>query len=198
MSNENDTRVPQHEIADIFLDRWSTRAYADVGIPDDVLSRSFEAARWAPSGSNIQPWRFIYSKRDSDSWQGFLETLNERNQTWASKASALIAVLSRTVRDGTEGTIPSKTHAFDAGAAWSNFAHQAHLLGWSTRAIGGFDHQKARSALNLPDDHDVHVFIAIGQPGAKSSLPESLQSLERRTDRRPIDAFVAEGKYAFS
>lgn len=197
MSNEN-TRVPQHDIAEIFLDRWSTRAYATDEIPNDVLFRSFEAARWAPSGSNVQPWRFIYSRRDSPSWPAFLHTLNERNQSWAGKASALIAVVSRTVRDSSEGPTPSKSHAFDAGAAWSNFAHQAHLLGWSTRGIGGFDRAKAREALNLPDDHEIQIFIAIGKAGAKDELPESLRSLEGRTNRQPITAFIAEGTFAFS
>jgi nitroreductase len=198
MSNTN-TRVSDHDIAGLFVDRWSTRAFdADAVIPDKVLLQSFEAARWAPSGSNIQPWRFVYARRGSAQWPLLLGALNERNQSWAGKASALVAVLSRNVRDAADGVVPSRSHSFDAGAAWSNFAHQAHLLGWTTRAMGGFDHDAARKALALPADFDVHVFIAIGKPGDKASLPKALQALETRTDRLPIEAIVAEGKFAFA
>lgn len=191
-----DTRVPDHAIAELFFDRASTRAFSNEPITEAVLFQFFEAARWAPSATNAQPWKFVYAYRDSAAWAGLVKTLNERNQWWAPQAAALVAVLSRRVRDSADGTTtPSNSHAFDAGAAWSNFAHQAHLLGWRTRAIGGFDRAAARAALDVPQDYDIQAFIAVGKTGDKQNLPESLRGLEGRTGRRPVREFVSEGRF---
>lgn len=190
-------RQPEHPIDTLFVSRWSSRAFTGEEIPDDVLLTSFEAARWAPSGGNAQPWRFIYAKKDSPHWPTLHGLLNARNQLWAEHASALVLVLSRKIREGKEGPQPLNSHSFDTGAAWSNFAHQASLLGWTTRAIGGFNQAETRRTLEIPDDYALEVFIAIGKAGDGSKLPDDLRASDRPTDRVPLTQIVAQGRFAF-
>ncbi|MEC5397336.1 nitroreductase family protein [Uliginosibacterium sp. H1] len=190
------TRQATHPVAPQFLSRWSARALSAETIPDEVLFTAFEAARWAPSGGNAQASRFVYAKRDSARWQDFLGLLNERNQSWAKNASALVVVISAKTRKTDDGQRPHRSHSFDAGAAWSAFAHQAHLLGWSTRAMGGFDIARAHTVLGVPEDHNVEVVIAIGKPADKSVLPEHFQAQEQANGRLPLSQLVAEGSFA--
>jgi nitroreductase len=197
MSN-NATRTAEYAVDPIFVSRWSQRAMSGEAIPDAVLFSAFEAARWAPSAANAQPWRFVYSKRESATWTTFVSLLNERNRVWAAQASALVVLLSRTVRDGDKGPQRSRSHSFDAGAAWSNFAHQAHALGWTTRAIGGFDREGARRALAVPDDYEIEIVIAIGRATDSAVLPAELQAKEFPSGRLPVKSFVADGEFAFA
>jgi nitroreductase len=196
MSNFN-SRTPSQTIDPVFYTRWSTKAYSGEAIDDDTLLRSFEAARWAPSGSNSQPWRFIYSKNGSPTWPQFLALLNERNQVWAANAAVLVALLSKKNRQTPEGLRPQRSHSFDAGAAWSNFAHQTFLSGWSTRAIGGFDRDAARAYLAIPEDFEIEVFIAVGKPASNTVLPELLQSTNQASDRLPLSDIISEDVFAF-
>lgn len=191
-------RQIHHPIDSLFVSRWSARAYTGEPIPDQVLLSAIEAARWAPSAGNAQPWRFIYAKRDSQHWPRFFALVNERNQRWAANASALVVLLSHKFRQGDGGRRASNSHSFDAGAAWSNFAHQAHLLGWSARAIGGFDRAATRALLGVPEDYAIEVIIALGKPGEKERLPEDLLVKETPTDRLPVSAVLAEGRFAFA
>ncbi len=191
------SRSAQHDIEPLFVTRWSTRAFTGEPIAQTTLDRLFEAARWAPSGGNAQPWRFIYARRDGEGWAPLLGTLNPGNQRWAANASALVLLVSSRWRESDDGRRSSRSHAFDAGAAWSNFAHQAHALGWSTRAMGGFDRDAARALLHVPDDYELQVVIALGRPGTAASLPEDLQAKNQPSDRLPVSAVSAEGRFAF-
>lgn len=190
-------RIVTHEIEPLFVSRWSTKAYSGEEIPDEILFKSFEAARWAPSGGNGQPWRFIYAKRGSENWDRFFSLLNERNQIWAAKASALVVVLSKKTRQTAEGIRPQRSHSFDAGAAWSNFAHQTHLSGYATRAIGGFDRPAARASLDIPEDFEIEVFIAVGKPTEEKVLPEDLQAANQPNNRLPLESLVSNGRFNF-
>lgn len=185
-------RRPDHDIDPLFVNRWSPRAYTGEEIPDTILEQGFEAARWAPSARNAQPWRFIYSKRQSPSWAVVFGLLNERNRLWADKASALIAVLSKTTYD--DGSL-NHTHSFDAGAAWANLAHQLFLAGWHTRAIGGFDRAAAGNVLGVPEGIAVDILVAVGRQGTVDALAEEFQVQETPNGRRPLTAFVSEGVY---
>ncbi|MCY1335572.1 malonic semialdehyde reductase RutE [compost metagenome] len=192
-------RSADHAIAPLFLDRRSPRAFRAATIDDDLLLRLFEAARWAPSANNAQPWRFIYAKQGSASWPRLFGLLNEKNQAWAARASALVVLLSRTIhlRAGASEATPLRSHSLDAGAAWASLAFQAEHLGWQTHAIGGFDRERARSALGIPEDYRIEVAIAIGKRADPASLsPEQLER-ERPTQRRPLRELVAEGRFAF-
>lgn len=172
----------------LFVDRWSARSYTGEEISDDILYALFEAARWAPSASNAQPWRFLYAKRGGEDFDLYLSLLFERNRLWAKQAAALAVIVSKTtvLRPGATEPAQNRFHSFDAGAAWANLALQASLLGWSTRAIGGFDVEAARIKLNIPDDYSVETALAIGRPGDKSLLPQEFQALETPNQRRPL------------
>jgi nitroreductase len=191
------SRTADHPIAALFLERWSPRAFTGEAIADQALLMLLEAARWAPSSYNSQPWRFLYSKRGSPSWPKFLGLLSERNQSWAQNAAALLVVVSKQtfVPPGQQEPIVSRTHSFDTGAAWANLALQASLAGWHTHAMAGFDVDRTRTELNVPDDYRVEAAIAVGRLGDKSSLPERLQALENPNGRRPLSETVLEGGF---
>jgi nitroreductase len=184
-----------HPIEPLFRQRWSPRSFAGEPVPDSVLASAFEAARWAPSGYNLQPWRFIVARRGDPAWPVFVALLNERNRLWAAGAGALILILSQRETDvrGQRGTNPS--HSFDAGAAWGNFAHQALALGWHTHAIGGFDRAAARAQLGVPDDFAVEALVALGRRGPLDSLDPQFHDLERPNGRRPITDTVFAGRF---
>jgi flavin reductase (DIM6/NTAB) family NADH-FMN oxidoreductase RutF len=110
-------RSSDRDVASMFLDRWSPRAFAESKIDDHILMLFFEAARWAPSSMNAQPWRFIYVKSGEPGWQPFLDSLSSTNRSWASKASALIAFVSKETLEFGGKEIASPTHSFDTGAA---------------------------------------------------------------------------------
>jgi nitroreductase len=191
------TRNPEYEVADIFVNRWSPRAFTGEEIPDKVLFSFFEAARWAPSSYNSQPWRFLYAKRGTTSFNTFLGLLNERNQMWAKNAAVLIVLVSKTTMTmpGKTEAVPARNHSFDTGAAWSNFAHQATLSGWHAHAIAGFDPERARTELNVPSDYHVDVAIAVGRRGDKSILPETFHAGESPNGRKSVTEVTIEGGF---
>jgi nitroreductase len=188
-------RQPEYPADRLFIDRWSARAFTGEPISELDLFTAFEAARWAPSSLNFQPWRFVFAHCDSPRFAEFLSLLAERNQLWAHKASALIFVLSDTMITYNDREFSSPSHAFDTGAAWSNFAHQAHLLGYSTRAIGGFDRQAAPELLGVPERFDIIAGIAIGVPDQADTLPETLQPLEKPSRRHSLNTLVFEDRF---
>jgi nitroreductase len=174
------------------LDRWSCRAFdAQHELSDAALNSLFEAARWAPSSFNLQPWRFVLARRGEAGWSRMLATLIPFNQSWAQHASALICVCSEVDAPGKDGVRqPSYTHSFDAGAAWAYFALQASVLGLSAHAMSGFDPAAAQQAIESPPNVRVEAIVALGATGDKASLAESLRNREYPSDRRPITAFV--------
>lgn len=193
-------RQADHAIDPQFTQRWSPRAFTGEPIDEPTLLRFLEAARWAPSGFNAQPWRFIYGRAGTPAWQPIFDALSAYIQGWAQRASALVLVLSRTVwqQPGTDAPGPNLTHAFDSGAAWAYLALQATLSGWHAHGIGGFDRDKARANLGVPADHALHAVIAVGRRGDKSVLPEALQARELPNQRLPLSQLAAEGRFAFA
>jgi nitroreductase len=190
------SRISEHKIHPLFLKRWSPRSYTGEEIPESVLFSAFEAARWAPSAVNAQPWRFLYAKRDSSSWSTYVDLINPNNRVWAERASVLIVVVSKRTVIGRDGVLRlSKTHSFDTGAAWQSLALQVTEEGWHAHAIGGFDREKARKVLKVPGDFAVEVAIAIGRLGDKSLLPPDLQDREALNTRRPLQELVLEGSF---
>lgn len=196
----SDSRTPEHPIHPLFVDRWSPRAFTDEPIDASTLLGFFEAARWAPSGFNAQPWRFVYARRNTPAWAPILDALSEYNRGWAGRASALVAVLSATtwLPPGKTERQPVTTHSFDAGAAWASLAFQATLSGWHAHGIGGFDKDRLRERLGVPADHAIEAVVAIGRRGDKSLLPEVLQAREAPNQRRPLREIVAEGRFDFA
>ena len=191
-------RHADHPIDALFIQRWSPRAFTPEALPRDTLMSFFEAARWAPSGSNTQPWRFAYGLRGTPAFDAILGSLVPFNQAWAQHAAALVVVASaqRSVPPGGTEAKKNPTHAFDAGAAWAQLALQAHLKGWVAHAMGGFDPALARSAVQAHDDLVLHAVVALGRQGAATQLPEGLREREAPNGRVPLGALVFEGHFA--
>ena len=194
----DNSRVATHAIDPQFIKRWSPRAFTGENIPETTLLGFIEAARWAPSAYNSQPWRFLYARRDSADWQRYLSLLIEFNRGWAQHASALLVIVSKTsfVAPGKSEAQPAPSHAFDTGAAWGFFALQAHLAGWHTHAMTGFDKELARRELKIPDGYEVHAMVAVGKRGDAASLPEPLQARETPSPRLALEAIAAEGEFS--
>jgi nitroreductase len=197
---QDSLRSAGHLIEPIFIDRWSPRAYTGESIDDATLFSLFEAARWAPSSNNSQPWRFIYAKNGSAHWDGVFSLLNENNQRWVSRAAVLIALVSKKthVRQGETAPSPLKNHSLDAGAAWASLAFQAHQSGWRTRAIGGFNRDAAPEVLGVPEGYQIEILIAVGKQADRSVLPEDFHEREQPSPRKPVEKFIAEGRFDFS
>ncbi|WP_431256813.1 nitroreductase family protein [Roseateles chitinivorans] len=192
-------READHPIDPLFLNRWSPRAFTGEPLDAATLLRFLEAARWAPSGYNVQPWRFVYALAGTPAWATLFETLSVTNQSWAHRASALVLVVSqqRWLPPGKSTLEANATHAFDTGAAWSHLALQASLSGWHAHSIGGFDRQRARDSLSIPEDYAPQVIVALGRRGDKAVLPEALQAREQPNTRLPLSAIAADGHFPF-
>lgn len=192
------TRHAEHAIDPLFLERWSPRAFDPSPISETELLTVLEAARWAPSSFNIQPWRFIYGQRDQLGWCELLDLLIPFNRTWAANASALIFIASeRTMAGKAPGeTMPSYSHSFDAGAAWACLALQAARMGLHAHAMTGFDVERAYEVLAVPPSMRVEAAVALGRLGDGSLLPDELRARERPSDRKPLADLVSRGKYS--
>jgi nitroreductase len=187
------TRSTTYEINPLIVNRWSPRSFVSEEISDKELFSLFEAARWAPSSSNSQPWRFIYAKRNSKNWNILFNLLVDFNKQWCADASVLVVIVSRKNFENNEK--PSITHQFDTGAACENLALQAVSQGLITHAMAGFDYAKARKDLTVPDDYDVVAMVAIGKRGPKEKLSPELQVREIPNTRKSLSEIVMEGKF---
>lgn len=179
-------------VAPFFLSRWSGRAFTGEPLPDGALGSLLEAARWAPSSGNNQPWRFVYALTGTAAFIAFHDVLAQGNKPWCEKASALFVVASRSIRDDGRS---ARTHAFDTGAAWMSLALQAHLLGLVAHGMEGFDYDRAAQVIGLPADHAIHCMVAVGRPGQREALPEPYRSREEPNDRRPGASFAFEARF---
>jgi nitroreductase len=186
-------RKPGYGIDELFINRWSPRAMSGESVETDKLLTLFEAARWAPSSNNNQPWRFLYARRDTESWPLFFDLLTESNRIWAVRAAVLVVVFSKTTFDFNGK--PARTHSFDAGAAWANLALQGSLMGLVVHGMQGFDYDRAKETLRIPDGYQVEAMIAIGKPGHKEDLPEHLQQREFPSGRKELVEIVGEGLF---
>lgn len=186
-------RKIEHPIDPLIANRWSPRAMSGEPITKNELMSLFEAARWAPSSYNAQPWRFIYGVRGMPQWDKLFDLLVPFNKSWAKNGGALILALSRKTfeRNGE----PSPTHSLDTGAATENLMLQATSQGLVSHGMEGFDYDRARKELNIPDDYDVEAMYVIGRPAAASTLPEELRSKEVSGPRKTVSEFIFEGEF---
>ena len=184
-------RQTTFKINPLILNRWSPRSMTGEELDDETIMSLFEAARWAPSSYNNQPWRFIYAKRNTLHWDKLFNLLAEPNKVWTKEAVLLVVVISRKNFEHNEKY--SITHQFDAGAAWENLALEASSRGLVAHGMAGFDYVKARIDLEIPDNFDVMAMIAIGKKGPKDNL--QLQEREYPSDRKPLAEIVMEGQF---
>jgi len=197
MIDGSEARGPQaqHPVDELFLDRWSPRAMSGEAVSDEELMTLFEAARWAPSSYNNQPWRILYARRETGHWPAFFGLLVEGNQNWAKDAAALLLFVSKETFDFNGKPYP--THSFDTGAAWENLALQATLKGLVAHGMQGFDYERARTELNIPEGFRVEAMAAIGQHGRAEDLPEQLQKREAPSPRKKLAETICEGPFNF-
>lgn len=188
-------RHADHAVHAMFLDRHSPRAFTDATLNEEQLLSLLEAARWAPSSNNMQPWRFAYGLRGDDGFARIAGTLVPFNRTWADKAAALVVVASKTVTEKDGEKRPNAAHAFDAGSAWMSLALQAHLNGLFAHAMGGFDKVNAAEVLHLPVDHELHAVVAIGTQGSPDLLPEDLRPREVHNGRVSLSELARHGTF---
>ncbi|MCI4590456.1 nitroreductase family protein [Sphingobium sp. BYY-5] len=193
-----DPRAVTRAVDSLFLERWSPRAFDASALPQGDLDTIFDAARWAPSAFNYQPWRFLYAHRDGADWDRFLGGLLPFNQSWAQNASVIVYVLSDTqmAAPGSEEYKPSHSHSFDAGAAWALLALQATRLGYHSHGMSGVDFDAARKELGVPERFRIEAAVAIGRLADKSILPETLQAREAPSGRKPVEEFAFAGNFA--
>jgi len=141
--------------------------------------RLFEAARWAPSSFNTQQWRALYARRGTEHWQRFFDLLVDANKAWTKNAAVLVVFISR--RNFDHNDEPSVTHSYDCGAAWENFALQGFHQGLVVHGMEGFDYERARKDLQIPDEFQVEAMAAVGRPGPKNYFLKSCRHARVQT-----------------
>lgn len=195
MIDGSEKREAGYPVDELFLDRWSPRAMSGEPVSEEELMTLFEAARWAPSSFNNQPWRILYARRDTEHWPVFLGLLVEGNRSWAKDGAALLLFVSKETFD--HNSQPYPTHSFDTGAAWENLALQATLGGLVTHGMQGFDYERARTELNIPEGFRVEAMAVVGRPGDPAKLPEKTRARETPSDRKPLSEITCEGPFNF-
>ena len=184
-----ETAIPVHEF---IAERWSPRSFDPTHSldPEQALAL-MEAARWAPSAMNLQPWRFAIAYRGTPEFDRFVDSLNPGNNVWAPNASALVLAAAVTkTPDGKD----NHSARYDLGLAVSLLTVQAHAMGLHVHQMGGFDRAKVSADLQLPEQIAPVVLLAVGHLGS----PEQLDApfLERETStrqRHPLDELVLFG-----
>ena len=174
MQKPAETRYPIHEL---LQQRWSPLAYSDQMIPDADLNALFEAARWAPSCFNDQPWAFVVARKtDPATFRGILECLADRNVVWAQHAPVLL--LTATRRQFAHNGHPNRHAWHDLGLAVGAMLVQAESLGIRAHQMAGFDPEQARETFAIPETYDLVTVIALGYPGSPDMLPEAYRIRE--------------------
>jgi nitroreductase len=186
-------RRNDYSIKPLILDRWSPRSMTGEEMTEKELFALFEAARWAPSSYNNQPWRFLYARKNTPAWPLFFDLLIDFNKGWVKNASAIVLVMS--AKNFEHNNKPCRTHSFDTGAAWMAMALEGAGRGWVLHAMEGFDYDKARKVLEIPDDYQVEALIAVGKRAPVDKLPEELQKRESPSNRKSLESIVTEGKF---
>jgi len=190
-------RTAEFDAEPMFLERWSPRAFTGEAMPHDELMALFEAAHWAPSAFNGQPWRFVYGHKGTEDFDRLLDLLIPYNQAWAKNASVLMFAISDRFRraEGREPA-PVRSHSFNTCAAWAYLALQASRSGWAAHGMAGFDVPRSYDVLGVAEgDYCVEAAIAVGRPTDASVLEEPYRSRETPSPRNPIASFAFEGRF---
>ncbi|HMD10547.1 MAG TPA: nitroreductase family protein [Candidatus Acidoferrum sp.] len=185
------TNFPVH---DLIRDRWSPRAFSDKPVDREILASLFEAARWAPSSNNEQPWAYLVATKDNaEDFAKTLSVLVEFNADWAKNAPVLLLAVSRLKFPNGN---PNRNAFYDTGAATMLLSIEATARGLAVHQMAGFDPAKAKQVFEIPADCEPIAAIAIGYPGDPNSLSQKLQDRENapRT-RKPLTEFVMSGRW---
>ncbi len=184
------SRQPDAEhVAPVFLQRWSPRSFSDEPVTDAELATVFEAARWAPSWLNNQPWNYLYATEDPDR-TAFLDVFVEGNRRWARSAPVVGLVVARTQLEGEM----ARSRDFDAGSATGSMLTQATMLGLSGHLLGGIELDDARALVGVDGDSaEVICGFVLGRRGDPAALPDELREREHPSSRRPVSSFAIRG-----
>jgi nitroreductase len=188
-------RQASPRIHQLIVDRWSPRSFDASEMPEEDLQAIFEAAGLAPSAYNVQPWKFLYSRRGDENWERFLSLLVSGNRSWAKDASVLLFIVSDMLSRRGEEPQFSHSHSFDAGAAWAMMALQVTALGYHAHGMVGVDFDRARKELQVPDDFRLEAAVAIGRRDVPERLPENLQAREAPSGRKPVREIAVPGNF---
>lgn len=188
-------RESTYPILPLLLSRVSSRAFSEERLTEDELMALFEAARWAPSSYNNQPWRFVYARRGEKEWDTLFNVLIDFNKSWTNKADTLVAVISR--NNFEHNNKPARTAHLDTGAAWMSLAIEAHSRNIIAHGMEGFDADALKKNLQIPDSFTVEAMIAIGKQGNKEDLSEELKKREIPSIRKPLTDIIAKGTFPF-
>lgn len=181
--------ITQFDIHPLLKQRWSPRSFTDQNVSKESIQRIFEAARWAPSSSNDQPWRFIAGLKGDKTWNMIMDTLVEFNQKWAKLAPLLALSIGKKISD--KSGKPSRTFSYDVGQSVAYITFQAMHEGLFVHQMGGFSSQKAAELFNIPEDYQTLTAFAIGHKGSPDLLEENFAEMERSERKRnPASDFV--------
>jgi nitroreductase len=174
----------------VFHERWSPRAFDDREVSAATLKKVFEAARWAASSFNEQPWRFLVGRKGDNTYRKIFETLGEFNQKWAKTAPVLMlnAAHTRFTQNGKENRVA----LYDLGAAASYMTLQAAALGVATHQMAGFDTEKAKRLFGIPEDYVMGAAIALGYQGEPVKLDDEgmIKQETSPRSRKPLSEIV--------
>ncbi len=188
------TAKPNFPIHEILESRWSPRAFDGKNIETEKLQRILEAARWAPSASNEQPWYFIVGRQGDETYQKIFETLVEFNQLWAKTAPVLMLAIGKKTSNKTGNN--NDWFKYDVGQAVAYLTFQASFEGLFVHQMGGFDAKKATELFNIPGDYEALTAVAIGNQGDYRLLHPNLQKLElTERVRKNTGEFVFSNKF---
>jgi nitroreductase len=186
---EKSKHAPEVEgVDDLFLRRWSPRAFSDKAVSAVQLKALFEAARWTASSGNEQPWRFLVGRKGDPTYKKIFDSLVPGNQSWAGSAPILLVGVAK--KTGGNGS-PNAYHFHDMGAANTTLMLQAAVSGLHTHSMAGFDREQIRASFAVPSDYEIGAVTAVGYLGDPESLPASLKERELapRT-RKSLNEFV--------
>ncbi len=186
-----------HPIESLLQRRWSPRTFASKPVERNIMLRLFEAARWAPSSYNEQPWRYILATQENPERLQEARSVLSPGNAWATRAPVLVCTVAQLAF--ARNAKPNR-HAFhDVGAASENLLLQATALGLFGHQMAGFDVEKARAVFQIPEGYDPVAMMALGYPAELEPLTEEQRTYEMRPRvRRPIEEFVFGGHFGHS
>ena len=181
------------KLHNLISDRWSPKAFDDRPIDYDQIHLLFEAAKWAPSARNAQPWRFIFTIKDTPDYKVFLDLMSHKNRLWASNAPLLVMPLAQVI--SMYKNRPNRLAFYETGMAVGNLLAQATAMGLMVHQMSGYDHERAKEALVIPTRYEPMTMMAIGYKGDPSSLPKDEAAWDsRERTRMEISKFLVQGR----
>jgi nitroreductase len=187
--------ITPHKLHELLRLRWSPRAFADKAVEKEKILRMLEAARWTPSSSNEQPWRFIIGSQGDETYQKIFDILVDFNQKWAFTAPVLLLALGNT-RSKKKPDVKSNIYKYDVGQAVAHLTFQASADGLFVHQMGGLDKQKAAQIFEVPDDCEVLTAIAVGYMDSPERLPPKFEEMEyKQRSRQDLKEMVYSGRF---